>query len=173
MKNAKAQAKLSAAREARDAVAETRDDLLAAKSHRARLASAPVPMVEAVAALDLGLDALVADCASAVPLANLVMPARQSQLVVYDHPKAAIAIAAAAGAAQLRSTIIGRLEEFYRDKAPLTREAREAAVTRADAEILALELAEETLIRRAEADGLRILRRHDADPEAVLATLDA
>ncbi len=174
MKTSKAtEAKRSAAREARDAIRELRDDLVSAQARRSRLVASPIPMEEAVSSLDNGLAALVADAASAIPLASLVQPARQSALTIHDFPKAILAVAVAAGAATLRGQVVTRLEKFYRDKAPLTREAREAAVERADAEILALEFAEEMLIRQAENDGLRILRRFDASPEAVLDRLDA
>jgi len=38
-----------------------------------------------------------------------------------------------------------------------------------DADLLAAEMAEESLIRSAEASGIEITRRRDADPRAVLA----
>ena len=72
------------------AVAETpRRSSRRDRTHRARLASAPVPMVEAVAALDLGLDALDRRCRTdAIPLSALVHAGPAKQLVIHDHPKA-------------------------------------------------------------------------------------
>lgn len=51
----------------------------------------------------------------------------------------------------------------------LSDDDRKARIIKKAAEILALELAEEAVIRNAEELGLDVLRRSDADPRAVLA----
>ncbi|TGQ94637.1 hypothetical protein EN851_03535 [Mesorhizobium sp. M8A.F.Ca.ET.208.01.1.1] len=50
-----------------------------------------------------------------------------------------------------------------------TAEAHKQMLAKLDAELLELEMAEEALLRAAEAAGIEILRRIDADPRAVLA----
>ncbi len=49
-------------------------------------------------------------------------------------------------------------------------DTRAKKLTRAQADLLALELAEEAAIRALEAAGLPVMRRPDADPRVLLAS---
>jgi hypothetical protein len=79
-------------------------------------------------------------------------------------------LALAASAELLGEKLKARLRRQY-DKTPdgLTDADRKAKLSALDRELLDLELVEESLIRSAETAGFDVLRRHDADPAAVLA----
>jgi hypothetical protein len=68
---------------------------------------------------------------------------------------------------------ITQINEFYSDKKGLSNEERDDRLATLDRQILDAELAEETIIRNAEAIGLPVARRADANPLAVLADASA
>ena len=76
----------------------------------------------------------------------------------------------------LRPTIRAvRLEAIQRELSSrlpgLPRKERAARLTEIDQQLLALEMSEEAMIEEAEAAGIRIARRVDADPRAILGSL--
>ena len=85
-----------------------------------------------------------------------------------------IALLIGANRNAFRDQLAAMLEPAYSNEAkPISAEEREAALHRIDEDLLDLELAEEAAIRSAEAVGLHVQRRADADPRAVLAGDDA
>ena len=79
-------------------------------------------------------------------------------------------IMAAAFSDGIRTATLAALYEAYgADVEGLSSEEREAQLAAKREELFKLELAEEAIIRAAEASGLEFLRRADADPRAVLA----
>jgi hypothetical protein len=70
------------------------------------------------------------------------------------------------------STLVSKVEreidEQSDDAHALTAEKRKEGIAEIAADTLAVEREEEALIEMAEADGLKVLRRHNADPRAVL-----
>jgi hypothetical protein len=69
----------------------------------------------------------------------------------------------------MRDRLAARIEAFYSDQPSLADDAREKRLAGLEAELADLEIAEEKLIRTAEAAGLPVLRRDDASPLIVLA----
>lgn len=68
-----------------------------------------------------------------------------------------------------RKAFVDDLDDYYEDKEWIEPEDRIKRTAELEAEVLYLELTEEAAIRDAEANGINILRRADADPRVVLA----
>jgi hypothetical protein len=165
-------------RERRLALLDLRDDV------RAR----PVPYDEACAALRRDLAVMGADVIDGLALGGLMRPdgaprfkpERPSPRLVNmgdgppvvmpapgPHP---LALLAAAVPDALASAIEAKLAAAYQNAAePMTEADKAAEMARIDGELSDLERAEEAAIRAAEAAGMSIMRRGDADPSAVLA----
>ena len=73
----------------------------------------------------------------------------------------------------LAEAIKREVEALYQASPGMTDDERAARLEAIDREILDAELAEESLIRAAEAGGFLMARRYDADPRAVLADAGA
>lgn len=88
----------------------------------------------------------------------------------YRHPLCGADMALMALlAGQMRQMMKDQATEDYQRLSPLSDEEREMKFAAMDRQLLDLELAEESIIRQAEAAELPICRRSDADPRAVLA----
>lgn len=73
----------------------------------------------------------------------------------------------------LASAMKQEISEIYQSEKGLTDAERAAQLADLDHRLLSAELSEEALIREAEASGIVVSRRADADPRAVLAHRDA
>lgn len=73
----------------------------------------------------------------------------------------------------IRDKLMDLVSSLYNDTEGLSEAERGEALSDLDREILDLELTEEAVIRTAEASGIPIMRRRDADPRAVLAHASA
>ncbi len=150
-----------------DGLAELRLRRLRLLGERDELASRPVPKDEALRALDRDIDELVD---TAKDLANIRSLTRSEQ-PAWTIPANGILIGLLIGAnrAAFRDQLAAMLEPAYAGGAkPIAAEERAATLRRIDDELLDLEKAEEAAIRGAEAAGLSVSRRADADPRAVL-----
>ncbi|MER8844032.1 MULTISPECIES: hypothetical protein [Mesorhizobium] len=78
-------------------------------------------------------------------------------------------LALALGADAWAKAMEGKIRQALADRPGYTDAERAAKLDAIDAELLDLELVEESLIRNAEQAGFEVLRRHDANPAAVLA----
>lgn len=76
-------------------------------------------------------------------------------------------------AAQIKQSMQEGLRELYEGLDWVDEADRQAEIAKLDQEILDAELAEESIIRTAEAAGFPVRRRAEADPRAVLATDEA
>lgn len=73
----------------------------------------------------------------------------------------------------LASAMKQEISEIYQSEKGLTDAERADRLADLDHSLLSAELSEEALIREAEASGIAVSRRADADPRAVLAHRDA
>ena len=155
-----------------DGLAELRMRRLRLLDERDELASRPVPKDEALAALDRDIDELVAIAKRETNVRSLTRAGNPAWTIPANGILIALLIGANRNA--FRDQLAAMLEPTYsNDAKPISAEEREAALHRIDEDLLELELAEEAAIRSAEAVGLHVQRRADADPRAVLAGDDA
>jgi hypothetical protein len=163
-----------ATRAALDAVEEARLAVLRLRDQRAEIEAAAVPKADALAALDAGLDALAAQAERSLSVTSLTRPAGRPSLSLNPAPSDLAPLLVAVGRKELRRIMAAKVEEAYGTDAPtLTRAQREQRLAELDGHLLDAETHEELLVREAEAVGLSVLRRADADPRAVLAKLGA
>lgn len=161
-----------AAASVKDGLQELRMRRLRLLDERDELASRPVPKDEALAALDRDIDELVAIAMRETNVRSLT----RAEAPAWTIPQNGVLMGLLIGAsrATFRDQLATMLEPAYSNGAkPISADEREANLRRIDDELLDLELAEESAIRAAEAAGLSVLRRADADPRAVLACDDA
>ena len=124
--------------------------------------AAPLPLEEAIADLDACLDHMAGH--------------RQLNVSMHTYPSDRLAwpkLDVEELFVTLRPTIRAvRLEAIQRELSSrlpgLPRDERAARLTEIDEQVLALEISEEAMIEAAEAAGIRIARRVDADPRAIL-----
>jgi len=148
---------------ARAKVQTIRQQIAAQRSDRAAAQSAPCSEAEALAAIEGAVSSLRdVDPAQAIGPAHLVMR------YLLGREDAAPALATFL-ADQLHEQLVAEVGNFYAAKGPgLSVDERAARIAAADAQILALEIEEEQLVRGMIAAGLQIQRRPDADPAVVL-----
>lgn len=150
-----------------------RDTVAALKTKRRQIETQPVPMSEALDAIEAGLDRLERDAAGRFDnLAALMRPANGRPHLTFDpHPSTLpamlVLVARDVIAERLRGNVVAAYESA--GLTGITADDRRAALQELDTTVLAVEAAEELMIRRAEAADLEILRRGDANPAVVLA----
>lgn len=157
-----------------DAVEEIRIALIVAQDQRQQIERLPVDRSRALAALDAGIAAAAAKLDTRMLLSGLTRPAGGQPHFHFDRiPENLVGPwLATLCPDRLRQHFVDQINDFYDerlDRDDPAEAARPALISKLDAEILALELAEEAFIRQAEKSGLPILRRADADPRAALA----
>lgn len=136
---------------------------------RDETASRPVPLADALAALDRDIDELVAIAQRETNVRSLTRAENPSWAIPQNGILLGLLIGASRAA--FRDQLAAMLEPAYASGAkPIAADEREATLRRIDDDLLDLEIAEESAIRAAEAAGLSVLRRSDADPRAVLAS---
>jgi hypothetical protein len=161
---------LAGSRKAATSVSEGLQELrmrrLRLLDERDATAARPVPQADALAALDRDIDELVATAKREINVRSLT----RAENPAWTIPQNGMLIALLIGANReaFRSQLAEMIAPAYADAKPIEAAEREATLRRIDDELLDLEMAEEAAIRGAEASGLSILRRADADPRAVL-----
>lgn len=158
-----------AAADVRSAVENLRSDRLRLLDERDAIEAMATPREEAVAALDAGLDQLANRAIDGMSISSLTRPARSPSFDPRVPEGDVFGLLIAAKREAVREIIIDRLDEFYSQHAAMSAIDKAARTAEIDAALFDLELAEEGAIRAAEAAGLAIERREDADPRAVLA----
>ena len=167
---------ISLARKAVDDAAASIDrlrvDISALKQQREAIASAPLPLPDALAGLRAHLDHLAEQAASdlngiAISAAGGAAPSAYLALWPQRNP---LQLIAALARPQVEEALAGVVERHYRDNGltGLTPAERDAQLAEIDQRITALEHEEEQTILQAEELGLAIPRRADADPATVL-----
>ncbi|QND58224.1 hypothetical protein [Mesorhizobium huakuii] len=166
---------LKAAKSASVEVTEGLDALRAEisdlKAKRNQVESTPVPKQEALKRLDAFL-AQLGERAERFFYAQ-VFTQREDYRPPAILPSNMGEVALGFAAPLLRERVAALISESYGTGDGPSTEAHRQIVTKLDADIFELELAEEALVRNAEAAGIEILRRADADPRAVLASDDS
>ncbi len=168
---ARRKAATTGASDARGALSELRAMGQRLRGERAAIEAAPVPLSEAQDAAAVAVLGQAERVLDDLDLASLIKPAdgRQPSLILTDAQRTSLAVAA--NAETVAALVCAELERRYRELRldGISDDARAAALTRIDADLLAAEMAEEATVRALEADGLAPLRRGDADPRALLA----
>jgi len=140
------------------------DDL---KSERDDIESQPVDEASAQARAELWVSRVVANAREKAPGPDRFSwsPSNWRQPDSTEIADAVTAYQADALAIAVKQEV----SDLYKTMQGLTDRQRELALADVDRKILELELAEEALIRGAEASNIPVNRRADADPRAVLA----
>ncbi len=159
----------SAAQEARQAIEELRQLRVRKLDQRDGIASRPVPLAEAQAAVDAGLARMAAEATADLYLAPLRNPAGGRPTLPDMRTDRIVGLLLSANADRVADVLKAALAERYGDDPGLPLDERQRELARLDGEIFDCELAEEALVRDCEDAGLAILRREDADPRALLA----
>lgn len=171
----KVRARIGAARKALasagDSVEGVRAIIRELEAERAAIANAPVPLAEAVEAVEQTIDRLAAN-AQYNTVDSVLAAAQRGQLTSVDlhsHPGANFGFLVQCMRSPFRSALVAKLEEEYRDLAVgLPADARAEKLAALDRELLELSRQEEALITELAGLGLSVDRRGDADPRAVL-----
>lgn len=164
---------LAGSRKAASSVSEGLQELrlrrLRLLDERDEIAARPVPMDAALAALDRDLDDLLVTAKRETNVRSLTRADSPSWTIPQNG--ILIALLISANRHSFRDQLAELIAPAYANGAkPIEADEREATLRRIDDELLDLEMAEEGAIRGAEAAGLSVLRRADADPRAVLAS---
>lgn len=151
-----------------DGLQELRFRRLRLLDERDEIAARPVPKDEALAALDRDLDELIDTAKRETNIRSLTRADNPAWTIPQNGMLLGLLIGANRDA--FRSHLAEMIAPAYADAKPIEAAEREAALRRIDDDLFDLETAEEAAIRSAEAAGLSVLRRADADPRAVLAS---
>lgn len=139
-----------------------------AKEDRSAIERLPVAKVDAEARVDAWLETIIK--------ADLMQDlARRFVQPIYREPKAIdqASIVVAVIHDRVRDAVMKAVTDTYSNgHSGISRQDRDRALAEADERMLQMELAEEAIIRAAEAAGLDVLRRADANPTAVLAATE-
>jgi hypothetical protein len=148
-----------------DGLESIRRDIRELQATRERIETRPPPIETAFKRVDEFITALRRpldlDLASAFVMVDDYRP--PAMIYNVDH------FAVALGAETYREHLKAQLRKRYEAEPGIADAERAKELARIDGEILETELAEEALIRNAEAAGISTLRRRDASPAAVLA----
>lgn len=153
-------------------IEEIRADVSEAKVILAELAAMPVPQAEAEAALDAALARFSERAAEALTVTSLTRPRLRPDFVPQLSHADVVALLIGLHEKEIRKIVGAKLKDVYTGRTVLPPQERDARAAEVSAHLLELELAEEAAIRRAEAAGLPVDRRADADPRAVLALIE-
>jgi len=169
----------TATTEAFAAITEVRDRRLSLLADREHIANAPIPLADAMGAIDQWIDENAA--AFDVSFAGLVypqfrsqpgfsFPVRPGERGLDSSPAVGqlLGLVIATNRSAVRELIVRQLSDTLEGRETIGAADRERRLAEIDAEIEAVERVEERLVRDAEAAGLPILRRDDARPEIVL-----
>ncbi|EGJ21214.1 hypothetical protein RSWS8N_04010 [Cereibacter sphaeroides WS8N] len=167
-----------------DALESVRAQIDDARTEIRRIASAPQPLEDAMAAFDRWADQQVVDAIDGLPTGRLLDPIEARRGLTREAVRVdgmtllapeidavrGVLLASPTVRAEIRAVVEGQLRDRLQGKEAMNPDTRAKKLTRAQADLLALELAEEAAIRAMERAGLPALRRPDADPRALLAS---
>ena len=150
----------------RQGVGDLRDKRLAILDEIDRIESLPALREHVIAAIDHGLDRMIADGQDGVYTSALV---RNPAGPVFrpPQPEAMIGLLVGANRTAFREQLIGLIDGSY-DQPEMPQEDRLRELKRLRTDLHDVEMAEEALIRDAERAGNPILRRRDADGDILL-----
>lgn len=163
----------SATAEVHEGLESVRVRIIALKDQRAHMEVLPVPKALAIERLDQFV-AFLSERSD-----RLISPNTFMQREEYRPPAVSSSHYHAGDLALgfvlqlMRERLASGIEAKYAPGDGPTVEEHRRMLAKLDAEILDLELVEESLVRAAEAAGIETLRRGDADPRAVLASNEA
>jgi hypothetical protein len=152
-----------------------RDQIASLRADRAQIEAAPRVLADVMTDLDAHLDAIATEAVDALSLHQLRDRRGMSGLKLSESGRADVAVQTlfglfvATNRAAIRDLIVGQLEDLESARPGMTDADRVARLAELDAEILRAELAEESAIRRLEAQGVSIARRSDLSPLVALA----
>lgn len=152
-------------------IADLRARIAVLEDERARVEELPVPLDEAVAALDRWLDDLEGRYSVSVGSFTTGRPGSGPALTMGDHSILPGLLLAAARDA-IRNALADHLADYYEGREAASAAEKAKRLASIHDELDALCRVEERLIREAEASNLPILRRETAAPEIVIATDD-
>ncbi|NGM47951.1 hypothetical protein G5B31_20755 [Rhodobacter sp. SGA-6-6] len=160
--------------QARDAVAE-------AKERAEAIRHAPLDEATALARVDAWLDATATAAVDRLGLEystqpewtgpSLPMPVFPGDTSPNAKPglEVLLGLIALTNREHLRDVIAGQIGDRLAGEPGMSDQTRAKRLTQAERDILEAELAEEAIIRQAEASGIAVARRPDASPIALLA----
>ena len=144
-----------------------RDEIASLRTERDAIESAPRPIGDVLADLDLHLDFLATASVDALSLDCL--RARGAAVELKATAPITLGLLVAIAREPLRQIIADQLGDLEKNRPGLAEKDRLARLAEIDRAILAAELAEERALRALERQGVMIARRADASPLAVLA----
>ena len=146
-----------------------RAQIAARRSDLAAIEAMAVPPEAAKASKEAWLDSLIER--GMFPVSCFSTGRASSWPIIHQDNAARLlpALMAAAMREQLSAYLDAAIEDDYEGRLFGTEAEREQRLAETHADIRLLEVAEERLIRAAEAAGLSILRRDEANPEIVIA----
>lgn len=136
------------------------------------LAAMPVPQAEAEAALDAALARFSERAAEALTVTSLTRPRLRPDFAPELSHSDVVALLIGLHEKEIRKIVGAKLKDVYTGRVVLPPDERDARAAKIAADLLVLEIAEEAAIRRAEAAGVPVDRRADANPAAVLALIE-
>lgn len=166
---AKLTASKAAMRELSEGVTSARDHIRRLKAGRRQVSASIVTQETAFERLEKWFDAISREATILAPDPSRFVGAEDWTYPGAQFPQTQAAMLMVHLAPQVIESAKERLTEFYADKEPISEPERLARLALIDRHILDTELAEEGLIRAAEAEGFVIMRRPDANVFAVLA----
>lgn len=156
----------AATEEINHGLSSIRDQILHLKAEARGIENAAVPEEEALRRVDDWVYLQSRDVSEAFPSPDRF--AKRHKYYTMPDVRISTAISALL-AGQVAEEMKRRVKEHYASLRVPNEEEREVRSSALDRQLLDCELTEESIIRQAEAAGLPVLRRSDADPRAVLA----
>lgn len=170
----------SATAEALDALDLLREGIAAKHGEIARIAAAPAPVEDTMAAFDGWMDSFATDAVDALRPGRLLAPGAAGQGLPLsgfpDGTRAAevvLGLLIAVKRQAFTALVRGQIEDMTMGVETMSAATRQKKMDRARAELQEAEMLEETCIRALEQAGVMVARRPDASPGAVLASEDA
>jgi hypothetical protein len=160
----------AAALSALDSVPAIQGKIADAQAALKTLRAAPASREEMLAAVDAGLDRYAESARGAFDISGLFEADRAPRFSPRDlHVNDLVGLLVLTDRDLIRGLIVDRIDGALANRSGVDRAQRGEMIAQAEAALLDLELEEERTVRIAEAAGLAVQRRPDADPRAVLA----
>lgn len=160
----------AAALSALDSIPAIQGRITDAQSALKTLRAAPASREEMLSAIDAGLDRYAENARSAFDISTLLASDSAPRFNPRDpHVSDIVGLLVLTDRDLIRGLIVDRIDRALANREGIARTERTARIAEAEAALFDLELEEERTVRIAEAAGLAVQRRPDADPRAVLA----
>ena len=149
-----------------------REQIVENRARREEIARLPVTKEAALARLEEWIGSLLTNKRSGVDhlVAAMTAPGQRPAPDFLRNAADDIARIEWVLADRIRDLVGAALGNFYSERQGIDDAERERQLAKLDDDILDLELCEESIIRAAQEAGMKIPRRPDADPRAVLAS---